>query len=157
MFNVQLLSGVLSTKMRECHLKITRNSPMNEFLSLWLNSKILHTLKNMRLGFTYFQNWSMLMLMLTTMLASKATPQLESNHSQCNVHLHSHQQSTWPITYQHIQELFYNIKTCPWSCVQVGVNLICPFYKIMSIFQLVIKSSIDMNSSFIIFVAISVS
>ena len=155
MFNVQLLPGVLSTKMRECHLKITRNFTMNELLSLWLYSKILHTLKNMWLGFTYFQNWNM--LMLTTMLASKATPQLESNHSQCNVHHHSHQQSTWPITYQHIQELFYNIKTCPWSCVHVGVNLICQFYKIMSIFQLVIKSSLDMNSSSIIFVAISVS
>ena len=155
MFNVQLLSGVLSTKMKECYLKITRNSPMNELLSSWLNSKILHILKNMRLRLTYFQNWKM--LMLTTMLAWKATPQLESNHSQCNVHLHSHQQSTLPITYQHIQELFYNIKTCPWSCVHVGVNLMCQFYKIMSIFQLAIKSSWDMNSSSVIFVAISVS
>ena len=61
------------------------------------------------------------------------------------------------ITSEHIQELFYKIKTCPWSCVHVVVNLISPFSKIMSIFQFLIKSSLDINSSSVIFVAISVS
>ena len=56
------------------------------------------------------------------MLPSKATPRLKSNHSQCNVHLPSHQQSTLPTLLLNIytravlQNQNMSLVLCPCCC-----------------------------------------
>ena len=54
MFNVQLLSGVLSTKMRDCHLKITRNSPHERIIIFVTQFKDSSHIKEYAIGIYLF-------------------------------------------------------------------------------------------------------